>query len=189
MLVNIPNILTLLRILLVPLAIWLIISDAFRAAFAVLVLAGATDGIDGYLAKRYGWTTELGAYLDPLADKLLLVSSFVTLGFRVLLPSWLVILVVSRDVMIVAGILLSVVIGEQVEMRPLAISKLNTVVQIGLVLLVLADAGFNLRWERLLSLVIDLTAVLTAASAAAYLWKWFKRMTGGTPPAPRQSDL
>ena len=140
---NIPNILTLLRILLVPLAIWLIISDAYGAAFFVLVAAGATDGLDGYLAKRFGWATELGAYLDPLADKVLLVSTYVALGVRLLLPSWLVILVVSRDVMIVAAILLSVVLGETIQMRPIAISKLNTVVQIGLALLILADAGFR----------------------------------------------
>ena len=180
---NIPNILTLLRILLVPLAVWLMISDAFRTAFAVLLVAGATDAIDGYLAKRHGWTTELGAYLDPLADKLLLVSSFVTLGLRALLPAWLVILVVSRDVMIVAAILLSAVIGDTIEMRPLAVSKLNTVAQIGLVLLVVADSGFGMQWAALREIAIYVTALLTALSAAAYLWQWFLRMTGGQPPA------
>lgn len=180
---NIPNILTLLRILLVPLTIWLIVSNALGAAFFVLVVAGATDGIDGFLAKRYGWTTELGAYLDPLADKLLLVSIFVALGVRALLPSWLVILVVSRDVMIVSAILLSVVIGEPVHMRPLAVSKVNTVAQIGLALLILADAGLGLEWEAARLVAIYITAALTAASAAAYLWGWLRQMTGGTPPA------
>jgi len=180
--VNIPNFLTLLRIVLVPLAIWLIISDADRAAFFVLVAAGVTDGLDGYLAKRYGWTTELGAYLDPLADKLLLVSTFVALGVRFLLPSWLVILVVSRDVMIVAAILLSVVIGEQMPMRPFSISKLNTVAQIGLALLILADAGFGLAWVNARNVGIYLTAVLTAASAAVYLLAWLRHMTGAEPP-------
>ena len=181
--VNIPNLLTLLRILLVPLTIWLIISGDDRAAFGVLVAAGATDGIDGYLAKRYGWSTELGAYLDPLADKLLLVSTFVALGVLALLPSWLVILVVSRDVMIVSAILLSVVIGEPVTMRPIPISKLNTVAQIGLALLVLADAGFGLEWQGARLAAIYATAALTAASAAAYLLAWLRHMTGGAPPA------
>lgn len=181
---NIPNILTLLRILLVPLAIWLIISDAYGAAFFVLVAAGATDGLDGYLAKRFGWATELGAYLDPLADKVLLVSTYVALGVRLLLPSWLVILVVSRDVMIVAAILLSVVLGETIQMRPIAISKLNTVVQIGLALLILADAGFGLELDIVRAACIYATAILTTASAAVYLLGWLRQMTNGTLNGP-----
>ena len=180
-LLYIPNLLTLLRILLVPFAIWLIISDAFGGAFFVLVAAGVSDGLDGFLAKRYGWTTQLGAYLDPLADKLLLVSTFVALGARALLPSWLVILVVSRDVMIVAAILLSVVLGVTVQMRPIAISKLNTVAQIALALLILADAGFGLAWQNARAAGIYATAVLTAASAAVYLWGWLRQMTNETP--------
>jgi cardiolipin synthase (CMP-forming) len=180
--VNIPNLLTLLRILLVPFAIWLIISDAFAAAFFTLVVAGLTDGLDGYLAKRFGWSTELGAYLDPLADKLLLVSTFVALGIRLLVPAWLVILVVSRDVMIVSGILLAAVIGETVRVRPITISKLNTVVQIALALLILANKGFGLNWEGARTAGVYLTAVLTVASAGVYLWQWLSEMTGGTPP-------
>ncbi len=176
----IPNLLTLLRILLVPLTIWLIVSDELRGAFAVLLVAGVTDGVDGFLAKRYGWTTELGAYLDPLADKLLLVSTYITLGLRLQLPSWLVILVVSRDVMIVSAILLSVIVGPRVKMRPLRISKFNTVAQIALALLVLADAGFGLGWDLPRTLLIYLTAALTAASAGAYLWNWLQSIQGHT---------
>ena len=182
--VNLPNLLTLFRILLVPLAIWLIISGEFRGAFGVLVVAGATDAIDGLIAKRYNLTTELGAYLDPLADKLLLVSTYLALGARQQLPSWLVILVVSRDVMIVAAILLAVVIARPLRMRPLAISKLNTFAQICLALLVLADAGFDLRWQTLGQAARYITAMLTAASAAAYLWSWLRQIStsegGGT---------
>jgi cardiolipin synthase (CMP-forming) len=178
--VNIPNILTLLRILLVPLAIWLIISDAFGAAFFVLVAAGATDGLDGYLAKRFGWTTELGSYLDPLADKVLLVSTYVALGVRLMLPAWLVILVVSRDVMIVAAILLSVVLGETLEMKPIAISKVNTVAQIALALLILADAGFGLEWPTARMTGIYATGAITAASALAYLLRWLRQRANGT---------
>lgn len=177
-LVYIPNLLTLLRILLVPLTVWLIVSNDLRSAFGVFLVAGVTDALDGFLAKRFGWTSELGAYLDPLADKLLLVSTFVTLGFRTMLPSWLVILVVSRDVMIVSAILLSVVIGREVIMRPLTISKLNTALQIALALLVLADAGFLLGWETFRSALIYLTGAFTAASAAAYLWTWIGALNG-----------
>ncbi len=169
-----PNLLTLLRILLVPLTIWLIVADELRGAFLVFLLAGATDALDGFIAKRFGWTTELGSYLDPLADKLLLVSSYVALGMRSLLPAWLVILVVSRDVMIVSAILLSVVVGPRVVMRPLTISKLNTVAQITLALLVLANSGFALGWDVLKTILLYVTAALTAASAGAYLWAWHK---------------
>ncbi len=172
--VHLPNLLTLLRILLVPLTIWLIVADELRGAFLIFLMAGATDALDGFIAKRFGWTTELGSYLDPLADKLLLVSSYVALGLRALLPAWLVILVVSRDIMIVSAILLSVVVGPRVVMRPLTISKLNTVAQIGLALLVLANTGFSLGWETLKTTLIYLTAAFTAASAGAYLWAWLQ---------------
>ena len=174
----IPNLLTLLRILLVPLTVWLVISDELRMAFAVLLIAGATDGIDGFLAKRFAWTSELGAYLDPLADKLLLVSTFIALGARALLPSWLVILVVSRDIMIVAAILLSLVVGPRVQVKPIFISKFNTLAQILLALLVLADTGFQLGLNTLKLALILLTGLLTAASAGAYLWAWLSSMSG-----------
>ena len=171
---HLPNLLTLLRILLVPLTIWLIVADELRGAFLIFLVAGATDALDGFIAKRFGWTTELGSYLDPLADKLLLVSSYIALGMRTLLPAWLVILVVSRDVMIVSAILLSVMVGPRVVMRPLTVSKLNTVAQIGLALLVLADSGFSLGWDTVKTVLIYLTAALTAASAGAYLWAWMR---------------
>ena len=171
---HLPNLLTLLRILLVPLTIWLIVADELRGAFLIFLVAGATDALDGFIAKRFGWTTELGSYLDPLADKLLLVSSYIALGMRTLLPAWLVILVVSRDVMIVSAILLSVMVGPRVVMRPLTVSKLNTVAQIGLALLVLADSGFSLGWDTVKTVLIYLTATLTAASAGAYLWAWMR---------------
>ncbi len=171
---HLPNLLTLLRILLVPLTIWLIVADELRGAFLIFLVAGATDALDGFIAKRFGWTTELGSYLDPLADKLLLVSSYIALGMRTLLPAWLVILVVSRDVMIVSAILLSVMVGPRVVMRPLTVSKLNTVAQIGLALLVLADSGFSLGWDTFKTVLIYLTAALTAASAGAYLWAWMR---------------
>jgi cardiolipin synthase (CMP-forming) len=181
-----PNLLTLLRILLVPLTIWLIVAGELRGAFVVFLLAGATDALDGFIAKRYGWTTELGAYLDPLADKLLLVSSYVALGLHALLPAWLVILVVSRDVLIVSAILLSVLVGPRVVMRPLTISKLNTVAQIALALLVLANSGFALGWETFRSVLIYLAAALTGASAGAYLWTWLTSIggAGGTGERP-----
>src|SRR5688572_28066424 len=122
-LVNIPNTLTLMRILLVPLLVWLIIDHEMLAAFIVFILAGLSDGADGYLAKRYGWRTELGAYLDPIADKALLVTIYVTLGLAGHLPVWLVIAVVSRDILIVGAVLLAWMMSRPITVRPLLISK------------------------------------------------------------------
>ncbi len=90
-----------------PIVFWLLLQGQTQMAFVLFVIAGISDGVDGFLAKRYGWTTELGAYLDPLADKLLIVSIFVALGVKGALPSWLVIAVVSRDILIVTGVVLA----------------------------------------------------------------------------------
>ena len=176
--INLPNFITLGRVISVPIVFWLLLNGNAKAAFLLFVLAGVSDAVDGYLAKRYQLQTQLGAYLDPLADKLLLVSTFIALGVRDHLPSWMVILVVSRDVMIVSAILLAVVIGRPLKMHPLAISKLNTVAQIGLALLVLADAGFALHWQTLRDWMIYTTALLTVGSAAAYFWSWLGQMAG-----------
>ena len=116
--INLPNAITIARILAVPLMIWLIVSGDYLAAFWIFVLAGISDGVDGFIAKRFGLQTELGAYLDPLADKLLLVSIFVSLGMLRVLPPWVVILVVSRDILIVGGVLLSKMINQPVRVQP-----------------------------------------------------------------------
>ena len=115
--VNIPNTLTLARIVLVPLVVWLIVTHEMLAAFVLFLLAGVSDAADGYLAKRFQWRTELGAYLDPIADKLLLVSIYVTLGLSGHLPAWLVIAVVSRDILIIGAFLLSWVLSRPVPSR------------------------------------------------------------------------
>src|SRR5438067_6869414 len=134
---SIPNLVTLCRILLVPVVVWAITAGEMRVAFILFVAAGISDAIDGFLAKRFGMTTELGAYLDPLADKAMLVSIYVALGIIEAVPRWLVILVVSRDIMIVCAVILSWVMDKPVPLKPLMVSKLNTVAQILLVALVL----------------------------------------------------
>ncbi len=105
--VNLPNLITIARILMVPLTVWLIITGRHELAFFVFILAGISDGVDGFIAKRFDMRTTLGAYLDPLADKLLLMSIYVTLGILDQLPAWLAILVVSRDLLIVGGVVLA----------------------------------------------------------------------------------
>ncbi len=182
---NIPNALTLGRIVLVPVVVWLIVTHEMTAAFVLFLLAGFSDAADGYLAKRYGWRTELGAYLDPIADKALLVSIYVALGFYSHLPAWLVIAVVSRDILIIGALLLSWVLSRPVPIRPLLISKVNTLAQIVLACLVLADLGVALGARDLIAVLIPITGALTIASAAAYFWGWLKHMASYEPaPAP-----
>ena len=137
---TIPNLITLGRIVLVPVVFWLLVSGRVRLAFFAFLLAGISDAVDGFLAKRYRWQTELGAYLDPLADKLLIVCVFVALGVLGELPSWIVITVVSRDILIVMAVLVSWLMGHPLHMKPLVISKANTAAQIVLAAFVLASA-------------------------------------------------
>jgi len=174
---SIPNLITLGRVILVPVVFWLLVSGQLQLAFLAFVVAGISDAVDGYLAKRFHWETELGAFLDPIADKLLLVSIFVALGVTGRLPSWLVILVVSRDVLIVIAVVLSWLLENPTPMRPLTVSKLNTVAQIVLAGTVLANEGFGLRLTGPVLVLIWLTAALTVASLIAYLRVWLKHMT------------
>ncbi len=181
---NIPNSLTLVRIVLVPLVVWLIIDHEMTAAFLLFLLAGFSDAADGYIAKRYGWRSELGAYLDPIADKALLVSIYVTLGLAGHLPVWLVIAVVSRDILIVGAVVLSWMLSRPLTMHPLLISKVNTFAQIVLAGLVLAELGLGLGLEPVVKVLIWVTGALTILSAAAYFWAWLGHMAA-YEPAPR----
>ncbi|MFN4143447.1 CDP-alcohol phosphatidyltransferase family protein [Aestuariivirga sp.] len=173
---NLPNLISLMRLLLVPLTVWLILSEAYSLAFASFVLAGVSDGVDGFLARRYDWRSRLGTYLDPLADKALVVSVFVTLGFLKLIPTWLVIIVVSRDVLIIGAVLLSRLVDNPVRVQPLMVSKVNTAAQICYLVGVLALAAFG----GPLSLLVDVgsiaVALLTVLSGAAYLMAWLRHV-------------
>jgi cardiolipin synthase (CMP-forming) len=174
---SIPNLITLGRILLVPVVVWAIASGAMWIAFLLFVAAGVSDAIDGYLAKRFHMTTELGAYLDPLADKALIVSIYLTLGINNLIPRWLVILVVSRDILIVGGIILSWLVGNPLKIKPLLVSKLNTVAQIVFACVVLGSLGFAIPADTLTLVLMGLVAVLTLLSVAAYLAEWVRHMS------------
>lgn len=174
---SLPNFITLGRVILVPVVFWLVVSGRTQAAFFLFVLAGVSDAVDGFLAKRFGWQTELGAYLDPLADKLLLVSIFVAMGVLGELPSWIVIAVVSRDILIVLGVVLSWLLAHPVGIQPSAVSKANTAVQIVLAATVLADEGFNLGLAGARLVLVWLTACLTVASLAHYARAWLRHMS------------
>ncbi len=184
---NIPNTITLARILAVPLLVWLIIGQEMLAAFLVFMAAGISDAADGYLAKRYDWHTELGAYLDPIADKALLVTIYVTLGLAGHLPVWLVIAVVSRDILIVGAVLLAWMMSRPIVMKPFLVSKANTLSQILLAGLVLAELGLGLGLGRLVWILIWVTGSLTIVSGAAYFWAWVKHMASYEPqPRPQR---
>lgn len=175
---SIPNFITLGRVILVPVVFWLLLHGDMRGAFVLFVIAGVSDAVDGYLAKRFHWETDLGAYLDPLADKLLIVCIFIALGARDLLPSWLVIAVVTRDLLIVAAVMLSWLLDRPVRIQPLIVSKVNTAAQIVLAATVLADEGFLLGLDKLRLLLVWMTAALTVGSLAAYLTAWLRHMSG-----------
>jgi len=173
---SIPNLITLARILLVPVLVWAIISGEMQLAFLLFLAAGISDAIDGFLAKRFNMATELGAYLDPLADKVLIVSIYVALGIVGALPAWLVILVVSRDIMIVGAVILSWLIGRPVAIRPALVSKLNTAAQIVFATVKLASLGLGFSAEPLLTFLIALVVVLSLISIGVYLREWIRHM-------------
>ena len=175
--VSIPNIITLGRILLVPIIVWAIASSQMEIAFAVFIVAGVSDAVDGFLAKRFNMASELGALLDPLADKALLVSIYVALGISGAIPHWIVILVVSRDIMIVTGVIVSWLFDKPVPMKPLMVSKLNTVVQVAFAALVLASLGFGFRPQPYDVILMGLVTVFTLASVSLYLVEWIRHMS------------
>jgi cardiolipin synthase len=173
---SIPNLITLARILLVPVVVWAIASNQMLFAFLLFAAAGVSDAVDGFLAKRFDMASQLGAFLDPLADKVLIVAIYVSLGIADALPRWLVILVVSRDLLIVGGVIFSWIVNKPVSVKPHIVSKVNTGVQLFLVGLVLAALGFGFDPGWLQILTIALVATLTLASVAIYLREWVLHM-------------
>ena len=175
---NLPNVITLGRLLSVPLAIWLILSGAYWASFWTFVLAGVSDAVDGFIAKRFNLRTHIGALLDPVADKALLVSVYVTLGMAGQLPTWLVILVVFRDLMIVGGFVLVQLLVQKIRWEPLLVSKLNTALQIILAAFTLARLGYGAEDHGLVTALVFAVATTTVLSGAAYLVRWAKAIAG-----------
>jgi len=176
--VNLPNIISLARLFAAPLAVWLILSGESDLAFWVFIAAGISDGIDGFIAKRFDLATELGGYLDPIADKTLLVGVYVALGQEGMIALWLVILVVFRDLLIVGGAILLWLMGRGLIMAPLMVSKINTVVQIVLAATLLGGAGFDINVGWIVDGLTFIVAVTTVASGALYVVTWTRRATG-----------
>jgi cardiolipin synthase (CMP-forming) len=171
-LLTLPNIISFGRLCAVPLAFWLVIDHRLAAAFVLFLLAGASDAFDGWLARRNGGGNTVGAVLDPMADKALLVTMYVTLAAVREMPDWLAILVVFRDAVIVGGVVILAILGLPVAIRPLFVSKVNTVLQIVLVALTLFLAGFGVAAPAAaLEALTWAVAASTLGSGAAYVWK------------------
>jgi cardiolipin synthase len=172
---DIPNAITVFRFLLVPPVVMLLLHERFMAALVVFGVAGFSDALDGFLAKRFDWSSRLGGLMDPLADKLLLVSSFVALGWLGWIPAWLVALVILRDLVIVAGAIFYHMRIEQFEASPTMVSKLNTAAQILLVLAVMFSLGVQaipVSWIDILQYAVLAT---TLWSGFDYIWIWGRR--------------
>jgi cardiolipin synthase (CMP-forming) len=174
---SLPNLITLTRLGLVPIVIAMISAGRWAAACVIFIAAGLSDAIDGWLAKTFSLQTELGAYLDPLADKALLVSIYVALAVFGAVPSWLTILVVARDVMIIGAFMISWLMNKPVAIRPLWISKANTTGQIGFAAAVLGAKAFQFTLGPLGLVCTFGVAALTLASLAAYLAVWARHMS------------
>jgi cardiolipin synthase (CMP-forming) len=162
----------------VPVIFWLLLNNHPRIAFFVFLAAGVSDAVDGYLAKRFKWTSELGAYLDPLADKILIVSIYIALAVSAQVPMWLVIAVVSRDILILLAVLLSWLVNRPFAIKPLNVSKVNTAAQLILATTVLGDNAFSLGLDLTREVLVWSTGVSTALSLAAYLQLWVRHMMG-----------
>jgi cardiolipin synthase len=175
---DLPNFITLARLFSVPFIVWLVSTGHLKAALLAFLLSGVSDAVDGFLARRWNRTSRIGAILDPLADKALLMSSFIVLAVYDFVPLWLVILVVSRDLLILGGFYVTGLLGQQLEVHPLKISKINTGVQIAFVALVLADASLDLVLLPLVDALTYVTALTTLVSGAVYLKRWVTEQSG-----------
>lgn len=181
---HIPNVITGLRILLVAPFLWSLLEEQYGTALLLFSIAGVSDALDGFLAKYFGWTSELGGLLDPIADKLLLMGAILALGWLHELPGWLVALVILRDLIIVSGAISYHLLIERFVAAPLMISKLNTLLQLILVCAVIAHYGVISLPAWLLTGLIYTTALTTIWSGTAYVWQWSRRARN-----PRQQRI
>ncbi|MFO1103778.1 MAG: CDP-alcohol phosphatidyltransferase family protein [Methylocystis sp.] len=173
---SVPNFITIGRLVLTPAAISLIVERQWSAAFVLYAIAGFSDALDGWMARTYNLQSELGAILDPIADKALIVSMYVTLAIVDALPPWLAIMVVFRDFMITGAVSLAWLMGRPMTVRPHFSSKATTAAQLTLAGVILAARAYGVHIPLLDVTLITLVAALTVASACVYLWLWVQHM-------------
>lgn len=184
---DLPNVISALRIVAVAPTVWALLEERYALALVLFTVAGASDGLDGFLAKRFDWRSRLGAILDPLADKLLMAASYVALGVLGWLPLWLVVSVLLRDLVIIGGAVLYHLRVERLEIAPTPVSKLNTLAQIGLIVLVLLHAADLIPLDpELLRASIYLVFATTMVSGAQYVYLWGQRALRGGDGGPAQ---
>lgn len=167
---TVPNLITLLRLATVPVLAWLLFRESYPAALAVFMVAAASDSLDGYIARRYAVTSQLGATLDPVADKLSMFVATLMLAWQGLLPTWLAVAIVLRDVIIVGGVVAYRVVIGPIEMAPTPLSKLNTTLEFGLLLLVMAIAARWIAYGPWLYALFAATGLTIVLSGAQYAW-------------------
>jgi cardiolipin synthase (CMP-forming) len=170
---HIPNLLTALRLAAAPALAILLVAGDYGAALGIFAFAGLSDAADGFLAKRYGMTTRFGRYLDPAADKLLMLAAFLTLAFLGLSPWWLTVLVIARDVAIVLAVLVAYMLALPLRVQPLFIGKVNTVVQVSYIGLILIFLVFGADAPQISGWAVLVTATFTIVSWFAYAGLWF----------------
>jgi cardiolipin synthase (CMP-forming) len=181
-LVTIPNLISIGRLFLVPLCIWLLIAGHPVWAFWMFLLAGVSDALDGFLARRFNMKSTLGSYLDPLADKALLISMYVVFATLNEVHVWVTILIVSRDILIIGGVILAWMLGLPMAMRPNWISKANTLAQIVLAAIILADLAFSPDLATIRTYLSWVVSILTIASTFAYALEFVRHMGGVEGP-------
>jgi len=169
---QLPNLITISRIALAPVLILLLKDQEYAASLAVFVIAGVSDGLDGFIAKRFHFESRLGSILDPLADKILLLSGYVMLTMLDHLPFWLMLTVAFRDLLIVGGYLVYTSMVGPVQMRPSWLSKFNTFMQIALVIVILAQQALHWVYPPAIEALIYAVLLTTVASGGHYLWTW-----------------
>lgn len=168
---GVPNLITWARLAAVPVLVWLMLADRMAEAFWLFVVAGVSDAVDGYLAKRFNAESVFGSYLDPFADKIMLISVYLLLGRAEYLPIWLVLLIILRDAALLAGSFMLFFANRRIAMRPMFISKINTGLQIVLAGYVLAWLGLEFTDPGLTPVLVYAVAAATLLSGAAYMYR------------------
>ena len=170
---TIPNLITTLRFILTPIFIIYLLNDKLLSALIVFIIAGLSDGIDGFLARALNQKTNIGAYLDPLADKILLISAFIVLPVKGLVPSWLAVIVISRDILILSGVSILFLIKEELTIKPSILSKITTCFQLLTVFIVLSRPYFH-SFLQFNIYLFWITAFVTTSSGLHYIYNWFQ---------------
>ncbi len=172
---NLPNLITISRLLLTPYIVWLLLIESYFLGFIFFLISGISDALDGFIAKRFNQKTLLGSYLDPIADKFLIVSAIVLHGYNGYVPIWLIIIIVSRDIAIFGAVIISWMLGTNLRIEPLIISKINTFLQLFYIVMTFAVILNNKFLTELILSIHDVTTYLIAVSTILS-WLFYLRV-------------